>query len=830
MLRALANATSDEVRSFPWRALQTTVNLLAKSPGLLLQPDGATLARNLAGITPPDDASALCFACCIAACLSSDVNPVADVWAALSDMATAVVRACHDPAPVCVELATARRTLGDVCGQHGESAASVLLGQPQSELDEKLVTGCAVALRDRALPLGVVTQVFRGSTTGDASEAISRALAADRSWLPAFLNGDSGTAVTLDDLIHRLLGNAATDQLPVLDAICCGFVEPYAAYCLGSPSQKLKAVPYVSLLAHHKVAVIPKLWRVLDRHSAEWACKDRNGALQLRYPNIILLFAHATITYLGSAELDDLVRLLSHDDLGRMVRILRDTLYRAIWYGHGTDDGTVRFIGAAMLLLRALFTANQASRVVPNAEWVAPGFVLPPKFYLTVDQFADASVSAKAFVATASGLINNDLDSDDDAPPAPRAAMHSAPPEHRVVVLLRAAPFLLPFGDRVRVFGGLLMEHRDFGFGFARGDRPVFVSRSAIFEDAYDKMGKFSAAQLMARSDVRFQDDGGRQEMGYGQGVFREFLTAVLRGAFSPDAGLFEERNERVMPNANADAVLGEDCTQRFKFAGRLLGKAMREGVLVDVPVAAFVRNVLLGQRNSLSDLQSYDGEVYQRLVSLRSFSAEELESCGLTFTYSEDVMGVVREVELMPGGANTPVSAKNVVMYIHLYADYLLNRRCAKQMRALREGLYEMVQSEWLQFFDVSELQTLIQGQEANAPLDVDDWAAHTRYSGDFSPHHPTIQLLWEALRSMTPDQQRSVLQFATAASRAPLLGFQHLNPPFTVVSSNEDVEHLPTAATCMCTIRLPLYTSMPTLKEKLLLAAGECKTFEMS
>jgi hypothetical protein len=40
----------------------------------------------------------------------------------------------------------------------------------------------------------------------------------------------------------------------------------------------------------------------------------------------------------------------------------------------------------------------------------------------------------------------------------------------------------------------------------------------------------------------------------------------------------------------------------------------------------------------------------------------------------------------------------------------------------------------------------------------------------------------LWEAVRSFSPQQQRQFLKFVTSCSRAPLLGFAHLEPRLCV------------------------------------------------
>lgn len=96
-------------------------------------------------------------------------------------------------------------------------------------------------------------------------------------------------------------------------------------------------------------------------------------------------------------------------------------------------------------------------------------------------------------------------------------------------------------------------------------------------------------------------------------------------------------------------------------------------------------------------------------------------------------------------------------------------------------------------------------------------------------------MSLLWAALRSFTPQQQRAFLKFVTSCSRAPLLGFAHLEPRLCVqmaggVLTPGSRERLPTAATCMNLLKLPPYDSEGEMRSKLLYAITAGAGFELS
>jgi hypothetical protein len=86
-----------------------------------------------------------------------------------------------------------------------------------------------------------------------------------------------------------------------------------------------------------------------------------------------------------------------------------------------------------------------------------------------------------------------------------------------------------------------------------------------------------------------------------------------------------------------------------------------------------------------------------------------------------------------------------------------------------------------------------------------------------------------------------RRGLQFVTSTARAPLLGFQHLHPPFTIHKvhgeasafawlGGQDVQRLPTAATCYNLLKLPSYRRRDTLQAKLAYAISSGAGFELS
>lgn len=94
-----------------------------------------------------------------------------------------------------------------------------------------------------------------------------------------------------------------------------------------------------------------------------------------------------------------------------------------------------------------------------------------------------------------------------------------------------------------------------------------------------------------------------------------------------------------------------------------------------------------------------------------QSSSLEISVSCSrfARWPYSETFPTLVlnpQVVELKSGGKDIPVTSANRIAYIHLVADYRLNRQIRPHCLAFRQGLANVVSLEWLRMFDQQEIQ----------------------------------------------------------------------------------------------------------------------------
>ncbi|XP_075068217.1 ubiquitin-protein ligase E3C [Mixophyes fleayi] len=405
--------------------------------------------------------------------------------------------------------------------------------------------------------------------------------------------------------------------------------------------------------------------------------------------------------------------------------------------------------------------------------------------------------------------------------------------EERQLAILTELPFVVPFEERVKIFQRLIYADKQE----VQGDGPfldginVTIRRNYIYEDAYDKLSPENEPDLKKRIRVHLLNTHGLDEAGIdGGGIFREFLNELLKSGFNPNQGFFKTTNEGLLyPNPAAQMLVGDSFARHYYFLGRMLGKALYENMLVELPFASFFLSKLLGTSADVDihHLASLDPEMYKNLLFLKSYEGD-VEELGLNFTVVNNDLGEAQVVELKLGGKDIPVTSSNRIAYIHLVADYRLNKQIRQHCLAFRQGLANVVNLECLRMFDQQEIQVLISG--AQVPICLDDLKSFTNYSGGYTADHPVIKIFWRVVENFTDEEKRKLLKFVTSCSRPPLLGFKELYPAFCIHNGGSDLERLPTASTCMNLLKLPEFYDENLMRSKLLYAIECAAGFELS
>ena len=207
-----------------------------------------------------------------------------------------------------------------------------------------------------------------------------------------------------------------------------------------------------------------------------------------------------------------------------------------------------------------------------------------------------------------------------------------------------------------------------------------------------------------------------------------------------------------------------------FKFDGRIIGKALHEGRVLDCHFSRAVYKRLLGKEPNLKDLESMDLDYYKSLVWILENDITEVISED--FSVIEEQFGESKVVDLIPNGRNIPVTEENKREYVNAQVRYRLTTSVTEQLENFVRGFHDIIPAELIAIFDEQELELLISGLPE---IDVDDWRAHTDYH-NYTANSPQITWFWRTVRGMSNEERAKLLQFVTGTSKVPLNGFKDL------------------------------------------------------
>ncbi|KAE9599205.1 putative aminoacyltransferase, E1 ubiquitin-activating enzyme [Lupinus albus] len=618
------------------------------------------------------------------------------------------------------------------------------------------------------------------------------------------------TNILFRDISSTNGDNGPDDREVAAVGAVCGFL--YVTF------NKLPLERIMTVLAY-RTDLVPMLWKFMKRcnENKTWSSlSERLSHLSGDAPGWLLPLAVFCPVYkhmlmiVDNEEYYEQEKPLSLKDIRSLVILLRQALWQILWVNHTSSSNSVKSFPFSTASKRQSVEAIQQRVSVVVIELLSQlqdwnnrrQFTSPTDFHADgVNDFF-----------TSQAVIENSQANE----------------------ILKKAAFLIPFTSRVKIFTSQLaaVRQRD-------GSQSVFtrnrfrIRRDHILEDAYNQMSRLSEDDLRGLIRVTFFNEFGVEEAGIdGGGIFKDFMENITRAAFDVQYGLFKETSDHLLYPNPGSGMIHEQHLQFFHFLGTLLAKAMFEGILVDIPFATFFLSKLKQKHNYLNDLPSLDPELYRHLIFLKHYKGE-LSELELYFVIVNNEYGEQTEEELIPGGKNLRVTNDNVITFIHLVANHRLNFQIRQQSSHFLRGFQQLIQKDWIDMFNEHELQLLISGSLDS--LDVDDLRLHTNYAGGYHSDHYVIEMLWEVLKSFSLENKKKFLKFVTGCSRGPLLGFKYLEPLFCIQraggnASDEALDRLPTAATCMNLLKLPPYISKEQMETKLLYAINADAGFDLS
>lgn len=447
-----------------------------------------------------------------------------------------------------------------------------------------------------------------------------------------------------------------------------------------------------------------------------------------------------------------------------------------------------------------------------------------------------------------------------------------------------AAPFLFPFDTRQLLFYATtfdrdraLMRLQDNSADTATNDsservaprldkRKRVVSRTDLLKQAEKVMEDLGSSRAML--EIQYEN-----EVGTGLGPTLEFYALVSKELQKSDLELWrgeivaerdhsgvETGNQYVyspcglfpIPLArNTKAAVVNKLKTKAKFVGKLMAKSLMDSRMLDIPFSEIFFKWLLGQEHSLtsSDLQYMDPVVSksfsqledilrqkQRILADKSHTEESrrlaldnltIDGCSIEDLELDFTLPGYPNIELKKGGRDKHVTLENLEEYLKLVTHWNLVEGVSRQFESLREGFESVFPLSSLQSFYPEELELLFCGNKEEL-WDAKVLMECCRPDHGYNHDSRAVKFLYEILSSYTPDEQRMFLQFVTGSPKLPVGGFRSLSPALTIVrKSFEATENpdnfLPSVMTCVNYLKLPDYSTVEIMREKLHIAASE-------
>lgn len=391
--------------------------------------------------------------------------------------------------------------------------------------------------------------------------------------------------------------------------------------------------------------------------------------------------------------------------------------------------------------------------------------------------------------------------------------------------------------------------------------KKFLVCRERVLESAAQMMDLYARKKVVI--EVEYSE-----EVGTGLGPTLEFYTLVSQEFQKPGLGMwrgdymstingyrqqisssgFLITTSGLFPrpwsptSSNISGIEFSDVIKKFILLGQVVGKALQDGRVLDIPFSKAFYKLVLGKELSLCDIQSFDPELgrilleFQALVNRRkymelastddgasvlcsAFRNTQIEDLCIDFT----IPGYPDYI-LASGMDDLMVNSNNLEEYISLVLDATLHTGISRQVEAFKSGLNQVISDKHLRIFAEEDLEHLLCGE-------ADSWVSwdlldHIKFDHGYTAGSPPILNLLEVISEFNYEERRAFLQFVTGAPRLPPGGLAALNPKLTIVrkhSGNGVDADLPSVMTCANYLKLPPYSSKERLKEKLMYAITE-------
>jgi len=357
------------------------------------------------------------------------------------------------------------------------------------------------------------------------------------------------------------------------------------------------------------------------------------------------------------------------------------------------------------------------------------------------------------------------------------------------------------------------------------------------------------------------------EEVGTGLGPTLEFYSTVSKEfskkklklwreneSSSADEYAFGHRGLYPAPMSaeEASSENGQKRLELFKVLGKFVARSMLDSRIIDVSFNPTFFRIGDGSNSavvpSLGAIKTVDTDLANSLVLLKQFAdAKKRVDADSTLSHAHKTRALQNimvqdcrvedlaldftlpgydTIELIPNGSNTAVTIENVDTYVDKVIAFTLGSGVQRQADAFRAGFTEVFPYSALKAFTPDELVMLFGRSD-------EDWSLETLMDSIKADHgynldSKSVRNLLQTMSEFDPQQRRDFLQFITGSPKLPIGGFKALTPMFTVVCKPSEApytsdDYLPSVMTCVNYLKMPDYSTIDVLRQKLSVAIRE-------
>jgi hypothetical protein len=241
-------------------------------------------------------------------------------------------------------------------------------------------------------------------------------------------------------------------------------------------------------------------------------------------------------------------------------------------------------------------------------------------------------------------------------------------------ILIPRCRVLLHFDIKRAFFKLKLKKIRQSGRSF--GSLRIDVNRSSVLEDSFRQLRYRTAEEMRRRLSITFQGEDGIDA----GGLTREWYSVLAKDIFNVNYCLFTATNDNVTFQPNPYSGINSEHLEYFKFVGRIIGKAVCDGQLLDAHFTRSFYKHMLGIPVGYHDLEALEPEYYKSLMAILEYPLDVL---GLDLTFSAELneFGRVEVVDLVENGRLINVTDENKHNYVKLIANHRMTTAIRKQV-----------------------------------------------------------------------------------------------------------------------------------------------------